>query len=109
MITESKYCNYIGLWGLWSDMSGSFVTLNQYTERIIGAEVKGSTNLLLLNVCLLYDNNTYESLDNYMQILAEISAIIQNCSTHEVVIMRDFNADFERRFGRELRTFASEN
>ena len=44
-----------------------------------------------------------------MQILAEISAIIQNCSTHEVVIMRDFNADFERRFGHELRTFASGN
>ena len=42
---------------------------------------------------LPYDNNTYESLDNYMQILAEISAIIQNCSAHEVVIMGDFNAD----------------
>ena len=50
-----------------------------------------------------------ESLDNYMQILAEISAIIQNCSTHEVVIMGDFNADFKRRFGQELRTFANEN
>ena len=44
-----------------------------------------------------------------MQILAEISAIIQNCSTHEVVIMGEFNADFKRRFGQELRTFANEN
>ena len=35
--------------------------------------------------------------------------IIQNCSTHEVVIMGDFNADFKRRFGHELRTFANEN
>ena len=47
--------------------------------------------------------NTYESPDNYMQILAEISAIIQNCSTHEVVILGDLNADFKRRFGQELR------
>ena len=55
--------------------------------------------MLLLNVYLPYDNNTYESLDYYMQILAEISAIIQNCNSHEVVIMGDFNADFKRRFG----------
>ena len=94
---------------MWRKPLGSFVTLKQYTKRIIGIEVKGSTNLLLLNVYLPYDNNTYESLDNYMQILAEISAIIQNCSTHEVVIMGDFNADFKRRFGQELRTFANEN
>ena len=44
-----------------------------------------------------------------MQILAEISAIIKICSTHEVGIMGDFNADFKRRFGQELRTFANEN
>ena len=88
---------------------GSFVTLKQYTEKIIGIEVKWSTNLLLLNVYLPYDNNTYESLDNYMHIFAEISTIIQNCSTHEVVIMGDFKADFKRRFGQELRTFANEN
>ena len=88
---------------------GSFVTLKQYTERIIGIEVKWSTILLLLNVYLPYDNTTYESLDNYMEILADISAIIQNCSTHEVVIMGDFNADFKRRFGQQLRTFANEN
>ena len=94
---------------MWRKALGSFVTLKQYTERINGIEVKGSTTLLLLNVYLPYDNNTYESLDNYMQILAEISAIIQNCYSHEVVIMGDFNADFKRRFGQELRIFANEN
>ncbi len=82
---------------MWRKPFDSFVTLKQYTERSIGIEVKGSTNLLLLNVYLPYDNNTYESLDNYMQILAEISAIIQNCNTHEVVVMgvlmRILNAD----------------
>ena len=61
---------------MWRKALGSLVTLKQYTERIMVIEVKGSTNLLLLNVYLPYDNNTYESLDNYMQILAEISAII---------------------------------
>ena len=100
---------YGGLWILWRKPLGPFVTLKQYTERIICIEVKGSTNLLLLNVYLPYDNNKCESLDNYMQILAEISAIIQNGSTQEVVIMGDFNADFKRRFAQKLRTFANEN
>ncbi len=95
---------YGGLCIMWRKPLGSFVTLKQYTERIIGIEVKGSTNLSLLNVYLPYDNNKCESLDNYMQILAEISAIIKNCSTHEMVIMGDFNADCKRRFGQELRT-----
>ncbi len=78
---------------MWRKALGPFVTLKQYTERIIGVDFKGSTNLLLLNVYLPYDNNTFESLDNYVQIIAEISAIIQNCSTHDVAIMGDFNAD----------------
>ena len=68
-----------------------------------------SSLITALNVYLPYDNDIYESLDNYMQIIADISAIIQNCSTHEVVIMGDFNVDYKRRFGQELRTFANEN
>ena len=59
----------------------------------LGVEVKGITNLSLLNVYLPYGNNINESLDNYMQIIAETSALIKNCSTHEVVIMGHFNAD----------------
>ena len=104
---------YGGLCIMWRKLLGSFVTLKQYTERIIGIEVKGFTNLLLLDYLPYdnntYDNNTYESPYNYMHILAEISAITQNCSTHEVVIVGDFNADFKRRFDKELRTFANEN
>ena len=37
---------YGGLCIMWRKPLGSFVTLKQYTERIIGIEVKGSTNLL---------------------------------------------------------------
>ena len=68
-----------------------------------------SSHCCLINVYLPYGNSTYESLDNYMQIIAELSATIKNCSTHEMVIMGDFNADFKRRFDQELRIFASEN
>ena len=50
---------YGGLCIMWRKPLGPFVTLKQYdTQRIIGIEVKGSTNLLLLNVYLPYDNNT---------------------------------------------------
>ena len=49
---------YGGLCIMWRKSLGSFVTLKQYTERIIGVEVTGSTILLLLNVYLPYDNNT---------------------------------------------------
>ena len=44
-----------------------------------------------------------------MHIFAEIFAIIQNCGTHEVVITGDFNANFKRRFGLELRIYANKN
>ena len=54
-----------------------YVSTTHYSERIFGIEINGATKLILLNVYLPYDNHTYDSLDEYMQILADISAIIQ--------------------------------
>ena len=54
-----------------------------------------------------YDNNSFESLDNFRQILGEISAIIQYGNTNEVIVMGDFNADFKCRFGEE--SFTDDN
>ena len=56
-----------------------------------------------------YDNNSFESLDNFRQILGEISAIIQDSNTNEVIVMGDFNADFNCRFWEELMYFAADN
>ena len=56
-----------------------------------------------------YDNNSFESLDNFRQILGEISAIIPDSDTNEVIVMGDFNADFKCRFGEELMSFTADN
>ncbi len=52
-----------------------------------------------------YDDSSSESLNNFRQILGEISAIIQDSNTNEVIVMGDFNADFKCRFGEELMFF----
>ena len=62
-----------------------------------------------MNVYLPYDKNSFESLDNFRQILGEISAIIQDSSTNEVIVMDDFNADVKCRFGEELMSFTADN
>ena len=58
-----------------------------------------------MNVYLPYDNNCFESVDNFRQILGEIS----NSSTNEVIVMDDFNADFKYRFGEELMSFTADD
>ena len=58
---------------------------------------------------LPYNNNYFESLDNYRQILGGISAIMQNSNTNEVIVMGDFNAAFKCRFGEELMYFTADN
>ena len=53
------------------------------------------------------DNNPFESLDNFRQLLGEISAIIQDSHTNEVI--GDFNADFKCRFVEEFMYFTADN
>ena len=62
-----------------------------------------------MNVYLPYYNNSFESLDNFRQILGEISAIIQDSNTNEVIVMGDFNVDFKCIFGEELMYFTADN
>ena len=62
-----------------------------------------------MNVYLSYDNNSFESLDNFRQFLGEISAIIQESNTNEVIVMGDFNADFNCKFGEELMYITADN
>ena len=72
-------------------------------------ELTGSDKLVILNVYLPYDNNSFESLNNFRQILPEIPAIIQDSNTNEVIVKGDFNADFKCRFGEELMHFTADN
>ena len=43
-----------------------------------------------------------------MQVLGQMSAIILDSSTNEVIVMGDFNADFKCRFGEELVYFTAD-
>ena len=97
-----------GLTVLWRKTLGCVKT-KKYSDRIYGVELTGSDKLVILNVYLPYDNNSFESLDNFRQILGEISAIIQDSNTNGVIVMGDFNADFKCRFGEELMSFTADN
>ena len=98
-----------GLAVLWRKTLGCVKT-KKYSDRIYGIEPTGSHKLVILNVYLPYDDNSFESLDNFRQILVEISAIIQDSNTNEVIVMGDFNADFcVCIFGEELMFFTAEN
>ena len=84
-----------GLAVLWRKTLGCVKT-KKYSDRIYGIELTGSDKLVILNVYLPYDNNSFESLDNFRQILGEISAIVQDGNANElVIVMGDFNADFK--------------
>ena len=97
-----------GLVVLWRKTIGCVKT-KKYSDRIYGIELMGSDKLVILNVYLPYDNNSFESLDNFRQILGETSAIIQDSNTNEVIVMGDFNADFKCRFGEELMYVTADN
>ena len=97
-----------GLDVLWRKTLGCAKT-KKYSDRIYGIELTGSDKLVILKVYLPYDNNCFESLDNFRQILGEISAIIQDSNTNEVIFMGDFNADLKCRFGEELMSFTADN
>ena len=56
-----------------------YVKTIKYSDRIYDVELTGSDKLVILNVYLPYDNNTFEPLDNVRQILGEISAISRWC------------------------------
>ena len=88
-----------GLAVLWRKTLGCVKTKN-YSDRIYGIELTGSDKPVILNVD--YDNNSFQSLDNFRQILGGIYAIVQDGNVNEVIVMGDFNADFKCRFGEEL-------
>ena len=87
-----------GLAVLWRKTLG-YIKTKKYSDRIYGIELTGSEKLLILNVYLPCENNSFESLDNFRQVLGNISAVIQDSSTNEVIVMGDFNPDFQCRFG----------
>ena len=105
ILTGRPHC---GLAVLWRKTLGCVKT-KKYSNRIYGIELTGSDKLVILNVYLPYDNNSFESLDNFRQILGEIHAIVQDGNANEVIVMGDFNADFKCRFGEELIYFAADN
>ena len=42
-----------------------YVKTKTYSDRIYGIELTGSDKLVIFNVYLPYDNNSFESLDNF--------------------------------------------
>ena len=98
-----------GIAFLWKNVLSHCVEIVKYNNpRILGLQVSGANdNVLILNVYMPYDC-TY-NYDEYINLLADVNAIVQNANTCSVLVVGDFNADFRKPFGEELITFAQEN
>ena len=76
-------------------------------DSIIGIIISnGTSKILLMNVYLPCDYQTYDALDNYRCMLAKLEVVIRDQNIPGVIITGDFNADpFKGRFWQELLTF----
>ena len=100
---------YNGLGILWKNVLNQCIKVVKYdNERIMGIEVIGKNETtLFLNIYM-----PYEHTDNFVEFLnhlAQVNAIIQSCDTNHVVVLGDFNANFNKSFGIELLEFATEH
>ena len=66
----------------------------------------GKENILILNVYLPCDFQTFDALDNYRNSLAKLKLVIEEQNVSSFIIVGDFNADpFKGRFWKELLLF----
>ena len=66
----------------------------------------GSNKILMLNVYMPCDKQTFAALDEYRSMLANLEGIIQEQNINEVILVGDFNADPNKgRFWNELVAF----
>ena len=98
-----------GLGFLWNKKLSNNIVYKKYdSDRIIGLEIKGACHkLLLLNVYLPYEST--ENFDEYLECLGVIDSLIQCADTNYVIICGDYNACFNKSFGRELIDFTQDN
>ena len=76
-------------------------------DSIIGIIISsGTSKILLMNVYLPCDYQTFDALDNYRCMLAKLEVVIRDQNIPGVIIAGDFNADpFKGRFWQELLIF----
>lgn len=66
----------------------------------------GSNKMLMLNVYMPCDLQTFNALDEYRSMLANLEILIREQNVNEVILAGDFNADpFKSRFWTELLSF----
>ena len=74
----------------------------KYSDRIYGIEFTGSDKLVILNVYLPYDNNSFESLGNCRQILEKYLLLYKTVTPTRllawVILTMILSADLERSF-----------
>ncbi|CAF4131091.1 unnamed protein product [Rotaria magnacalcarata] len=95
---------------LWKNTLSSFIKPVYYNDCVIGIKILTEFNeILLLNVHLPYDGKCAESLEKFEFALSSINTLIEEANTSSVVVVGDFNANFDvGRFGRVLRNFIDE-
>ena len=91
----------------WREKFSSLISPLLIDDACIGIILShGSTKMLMLNVYMPCDLQTFDALDNYRSMLAKLEVIIREQNINEVVLAGDFNADpCKGRFWSELIAF----
>ena len=97
-----------GVGVLWKrSLAGSVEILYYDDVRLIGLQiVTGNETMLIL--CVYMPVCTAENLDDFVMYLGKIRAIVMASETANVIVIGDFNAPIDSRFGRQLSDFCDE-
>ena len=100
---------YGGVAIMWRKSLGNKVNVKYLDDtRLIGLEVcTDETNLFI--ICAYLPTCKHENYDDYLNYLAKINCIIQDCNTVNAIVLGDFNSNVGTIFGDELEKFCTEN
>ena len=91
----------------WRKFLSTFITPILVNDSLIGLILgQGNLKVLLLNIYMPCDLQTFEALDKYRNMMATIGAVINEQNIHNIILAGDFNADPSKgRFWKELNVF----
>ena len=104
-ITEGRPRNGVAMF--WRRSLSLFMEPVYVNDCVIGVTVcANNLSILILNVYMPCDYQTYDALDKFRSKLAVLEVVIKEKNVNNVILAGDFNADpFKGRFWKELNNF----